>query len=151
VGAKLPQSSAGRGVKTWGGSWICSPTTACPEATSSRSTLETRATVLSTPGWPSKKVASWLRRVRESGGRDGTLHLATSGGSAEVRVSAEEIRILQDTSGPANARSSSAFAHLLFRGFDEDAEARLGVGQDLSLLRKLFPEQDFVVWRSDAF
>jgi hypothetical protein len=94
---------------------------------------------------------TWLRRVRESGGQNGSFHLATSVGSAEVRVSAEEIRIIQGISEPANALDERAFAHLLFRGFDEDAEGRLGVGQDLSLLRTLFPEQDFVVWQSDAF
>jgi hypothetical protein len=94
---------------------------------------------------------TWLRRMRNSGGRDGTFQLATSVGSDEVRVNAKEIRIIQGIGDPANALDERAFAHLLFRGFDEDAEARLGVGQDLSLLRTLFPEQDFVVWGSDAF
>jgi hypothetical protein len=52
----------------------------------------------------------------------------------------------------ANALNERAFAHLMFRGFDAAAtEERIGAGQNPSLLRALFPEQDFVIWRADAF
>ena len=91
----------------------------------------------------------WLRRVRESGGRGGSFHLATSVDSAEVRVSDEEVRL--DTSGvgePADALDESEFAHLLFRGFDDAASKRFDARP---LLRTLFPEQDFVIWQADAF
>ena len=44
-----------------------------------------------------------------------------------------------------------AFAHLLFRGFDAAAGERVAAVRDPSLLRVLFPAQDFVVWRADAF
>jgi predicted N-acetyltransferase YhbS len=107
--------------------------------------------ILDLPALAAALEPTWLRRMRKSGGQDGTFQLATSVGSAEVRVNAKEIRIIQGIGDPTNALDERAFAHLLFRGFDEDAEARLGVGQDLSLLRTLFPEQDFVVWGSDAF
>jgi predicted N-acetyltransferase YhbS len=107
--------------------------------------------VLDLPALAAALEPAWLRRVRESGGQGGTFRLVTSGGSAEVGVSAEEIRILQANSEPANVLDERAFAHLVFRGFAEDTEERLDAGQDLSLLRELFPEQDFVVWRSDAF
>jgi hypothetical protein len=42
-------------------------------------------------------------------------------------------------------------SHLLFRGFDGAAGKRFDARPDSSLLRRLFPEQDFVVWRADAF
>jgi predicted N-acetyltransferase YhbS len=107
--------------------------------------------VLDLPALAAALEPVWLRRVRESGGRGGSFRLATSVDSAELRVSAEEVRILRGVSEPAHALGERAFAHLLFRGFDEEAEERPGVGQDSSLLRTLFPAQDFVVWRSDAF
>jgi hypothetical protein len=102
--------------------------------------------ILDLPALATALEPTWLRRMRKSGGRDGTFQLATSVGSAEVRMNAKEIRTIQGIGDPANALDERVFAHLLFRGFDEDAEARIGVGQDLSLLRTLFPEQDFVIW-----
>jgi predicted N-acetyltransferase YhbS len=107
--------------------------------------------VLNLPALAAALEPVWLRRVRGSGSRGGSFRLATSAGNAELRVSAEEVRILHGTGEPAHTLDERAFAHLLFRGFDENAEEHLGAGQDLSLLRTLFPAQDFVVWRSDAF
>ena len=94
----------------------------------------------------------WLRRVQESGGRGGSFQLATSAGSAEVWVSDEEVQL--DTSGvgeTADALDEGEFAHVLFCGFDAAAGKRFGARSDSPLLRTLFPEQDFVIWRSDAF
>jgi hypothetical protein len=44
-----------------------------------------------------------------------------------------------------------AFVHLLFRGFDGSASDFIGAQPNSSLLQVLFPEQDFVIWRADAF
>ena len=52
---------------------------------------------------------------------------------------------------PVGALGEGDLAHLLFRGFDGAAGVRFGARPDASLLRTLFPEQDFVVWRADAF
>jgi hypothetical protein len=108
--------------------------------------------VLDLPALTAALEPVWLRRVRESGGRGGSFHLATSAGSAEVWVSDEEVRL--DTSGvgePADTLDEGEFAHLLFRGFDEATGKRFGARSDSPLLQTLFPEQDFVIWRSDAF
>jgi hypothetical protein len=43
------------------------------------------------------------------------------------------------------------FGRLLFRGFDASAAERLDDVRDAALLRALSPQQDFVVWRADAF
>ncbi len=93
----------------------------------------------------------WMRRVRESGGRGGSFNLATSVGHAEVRVRAEEVEVLRSARAPIHALGEGEFAHLLFRGFDSVATERLGARPDSDLLRTLFPKQDFVVWRADAF
>ena len=94
---------------------------------------------------------SWLRRVREAGGREGSFRLAARQDNVEVRVSAEGVRLRESADEGAYALDEGSFAHLLFRGFDAAAEEKLGGGYDVSLLRALFPEQDFVVWRADAF
>ncbi len=94
----------------------------------------------------------WLQRVRRSDGRGGSLHLATSAGRAEVRVSDSGVRIDEREDDHAvEALGEGGLAHLLFRGFDAVGEERLGAREDASLLRTLFPAQDFVVWRADAF
>jgi hypothetical protein len=51
----------------------------------------------------------------------------------------------------ADALGEGDLAHLLFRGFDAVGEERLGAREDASLLRTLFPAQDFVVCRADPF
>jgi hypothetical protein len=94
----------------------------------------------------------WLGRLRASGAQGASFHLSTNAGCTEVRVSGEEGRL--DPSGggePADALDEGTFAHLLFRGFDGGVDERIGAGQDYSLLRALFPEQDFVIWQADAF
>jgi predicted N-acetyltransferase YhbS len=94
----------------------------------------------------------WLQRVRQSDGRGGSLHLATSAGRAEVRVSNPGVRINEREDDYAvDALGEGDLAHLLFRGFDTVGEERLGAREDASLLRTLFPAQDFVVWRADPF
>jgi hypothetical protein len=94
----------------------------------------------------------WIRRVRESGARGGSFCLSTSSGRAEVRVSEEEVGLDPSGSGePADALGEEDLAHLLFRGFDDAAGKRFDARPDSSLLQTLFPEQDFVVWRADAF
>ncbi len=94
----------------------------------------------------------WVRRIRKSGNRDDSFPLSTSAGTAEVRVGASGIRVdRQETEGGTISVDERAFAHLLFRGFDAAADERVGTVRDPSLLRVLFPEQDFVVWRADVF
>ncbi len=94
----------------------------------------------------------WLRRIKTSGNRGGSFRLSAGGGTAEVRASASGIRVdRQGREGEAISLDERAFAHLLFRGFDAAAGERVGTARDPSLLRVLFPEQDFVVWRADAF
>jgi predicted N-acetyltransferase YhbS len=94
----------------------------------------------------------WVRRIRASGNRDSSFRLSTSAGTAEVRVSASGIRLdRQETEGVVISVDERAFAYLLLRGFDVAADERVGTVRDSSLLRVLFPEQDFVVWRADAF
>jgi N-acetylglutamate synthase-like GNAT family acetyltransferase len=94
----------------------------------------------------------WLQRVRQSDGRGGSLHLATSAGRAEVQVSDSGVRIDEREDNHAvDTLGEGDLAHLLFRGFDAVGEERLGAREDASLLRTLFPAQDFVVWRAGAF
>ena len=94
----------------------------------------------------------WLHRLRTSGGGGGSFSLAAGAGHAEVRVSDEGVRIYPlRAGGAAHALDERAFAHLLFRGYDAAADERLGARPDSALLRGLFPEQDFVLWRADAF
>jgi len=94
----------------------------------------------------------WLQRVRQSGCRGGSLHLATSAGRTQVQVSDSGVRIDEREDDYAvDPLVEGDLAHLLFRGFDAVGEERLGAREDASLLRTLFPAQDFVVWRADAF
>lgn len=94
----------------------------------------------------------WLQRRRQSDGRGGSLHLAASAGRAEVQVSNSGVRINERKDDYAvDALGEGDLAHLLFRGFDAVGEERFGAREDASLLRRLFPEQDFVVWRADPF
>lgn len=94
----------------------------------------------------------WLERVRSSGSRGGSFRLSTDAGCAEVRVSASGIRVGTQMDGDAAPLlDERAFAHLLFRGFDGAAGDLIGAQPNSSLLRVLFPEQDFVIWRADAF
>lgn len=93
----------------------------------------------------------WLERMRSSGSRGGSFQLSTDAGRAEVRVSASGIEVdTQTDSDAAPLLDERAFAHLLFRGFDGSACDFIGA-QNSSLLRVLFPQQDFVIWRADAF
>jgi hypothetical protein len=67
-------------------------------------------------------------------------------------VSDEGVRLDSLGAGElANALGEEELAHLLFRGFDGAAGKRFDARPDSSLLRTLFPKQDFVVWRADAF
>jgi len=96
----------------------------------------------------------WLERLRSSGSRGGSFRLSTAAaGRTEVRVSASGIQVdTQTTDGDvAPLLDERAFAHLLFRGFDGAASGLIGAQPNSSLLRVLFPEQDFVIWRTDAF
>ena len=94
----------------------------------------------------------WLQRVRQSDVPGGSLHLATSAGQAEVRVSDSGVQIDEQNDDQAvDALGEEDLAHLLFRGLDDVGKERLGAREDASLLRTLFPAQDFVVWRADAF
>ena len=94
----------------------------------------------------------WIRRARASGAPAGSFRLATSAGRAEVWVGDEWVQLDSLGAGePANALGEDELAHLLFHGFDAAAGERFDARSDSSLLRTLFPEQDFVVWRADAF
>jgi hypothetical protein len=95
----------------------------------------------------------WMRRIRTSDNRGDSFRLSTSAGTAEVQVNNSGIRVVrQETKGPTISVDERAFAHLLFRGFDAGAaDQRVGTVRGPSLLRVLFPEQDFVVWRADVF
>ncbi|MDP9440562.1 MAG: GNAT family N-acetyltransferase [Actinomycetota bacterium] len=95
---------------------------------------------------------AWLRRMETSGSRGGSFRLSTRAGTAEVRASFSGVRVYrQETEGVRTSLGERAFAHLLLRGFDAAAGERVGTVRDPSLLAALFPEQDFVVWRADAF
>jgi predicted N-acetyltransferase YhbS len=95
---------------------------------------------------------AWLGRVRASGTQGGSFRLSTNAGHHEVRVSDEGVVCDASRKGePSEALDEGRFAHLLFRGFDGAADERIGANRDPSLLRVLFPEQDFVIWRADAF
>jgi hypothetical protein len=109
--------------------------------------------VLDLEGVAAALKPSWLDRVRASGTRGGSFRLsAANAGGAEVWVSALGVRVnRQEREKAAISLNEGAFAHLLFRGFDAAADERIGADQDLTFLRVLFPEQDFVVWRADAF
>jgi hypothetical protein len=88
----------------------------------------------------------WLRRIKTSGNRGGSFRLSAGAGTAEVRASSSGIRIYrQETEGVAISVDEQAFAYLLFRGFDTAADERVATVRDPSLLRVLFPAQDFVV------
>lgn len=94
----------------------------------------------------------WLGRVRASGSRGGSFRLWTSAGTAEASVNASELRLdWQETEKAAISLNEGLLAHLLFLGFGGAADERIGANQDPSLLRVLFPKQDFVVWPADAF
>ncbi len=94
----------------------------------------------------------WLERMRSSGSPGGSFRLSTDAGCAEVGVSSSGIRVGTQTGGDAAPLlDERAFAHLLFRGFDGAAGDLIGAQPNPSLLRVLFPEQDFVIWRADAF
>jgi hypothetical protein len=94
----------------------------------------------------------WLRRIEASGNRGGSFRLSTGAGTVEVRASASGIRVdWQGTEGAAISVDERGFGRLLFRGFDASAAERLDDVRDAALLRTLFPQQDFVVWRADAF
>jgi hypothetical protein len=90
--------------------------------------------------------------VRDSGVRGVSLYLSTGAGVARVRVDDADVRLEPSGSGEsADALGEGNLAHLLFRGSNAAADERLGTRPDASLLRTLFPEKDFVVWRADAF
>ncbi len=93
---------------------------------------------------------AWTGRLQKLGHRGGSLRISTDAGCAEIRVDGGGVRVEYRADG-AGAMGEGEFAHLLFRGFDETAAVHLGARPDSELLRVLFPEQDFVVWRTDAF
>jgi N-acetylglutamate synthase-like GNAT family acetyltransferase len=94
----------------------------------------------------------WRERVQEAGIREGILCLSTSAGRAEVQVTNGHLQVnVQSVAGEAPHLNEHEFAHLLFHGFDERAHHHFGKRPDASFLRVLFPEQDFVIWQSDAF
>jgi hypothetical protein len=109
--------------------------------------------VLDLEGVAAALKPAWLDRVRASGTRGGSFRLsAAHAGAAEVWVSASGFGVdRQEREKAAISLNEGAFAHLLFRGFDDAADQRIGADQDLTFLRVLFPKQDFVVWRADAF
>lgn len=94
----------------------------------------------------------WLERMQSSGRRGGSFQLSTDAGRAEIRVSTSGIQIDTQTDGDETPLlDERAFAHLLFRGFDNAASDLIGAQPSASLLRVLFPKQDFVIWRAEAF
>ena len=73
-------------------------------------------------------------------------------GRAEVQVTNGYLLVkVQGVAKEALHLNEREFAHLLFHGFDERARHHFGKRPDASFLRVLFPEQDFVIWQSDAF
>ncbi len=94
----------------------------------------------------------WQQRAQATSVGDGAVTLATSAGRAQLRVSAARVQVGAATArSPAPALDERALAHLLFHGFDGTASAHLGPRADETLLRALFPPQDFVIWQADAF
>ena len=97
----------------------------------------------------------WRDRVREAGTSEGALWLATSSGYAEMQVIGGKLQVnvlrAAEVREAMPSLNEDQFAHLLFHGFDKRAEHIIGEQLDQSLLRVLFPEQDFVIWTADAF
>jgi len=94
----------------------------------------------------------WRERIQEAGIREGVLSLLTSAGRAEVQVTNGHLLVkVQGVAREAPHLNEREFAHLLFHGFDERAHHHFGKRPDASFLRVLFPEQDLVIWQSDAF
>jgi predicted acetyltransferase len=96
----------------------------------------------------------WCERVQVEKWSEGVLSLSTSAGRARVQAANGKINIQVEAPGVAEKVPSldeREFAHLLFHGFDERANSLIRNQLDLSFLRVLFPEQDFVIWQADAF
>jgi len=97
----------------------------------------------------------WRERIGNAGYGEGSFHVTTSAGDATVRVSNGAVQTRVQDAQPTNEKmvplSESDFAHLLFHGVDEYARSFVDNSPNAPLLRILFPEQDFVMWESDAF
>jgi ribosomal protein S18 acetylase RimI-like enzyme len=94
----------------------------------------------------------WRDLVQKAGMSQGALSLSTSAGSAEIQVTNGNIQV--ETQGIAEtvpALNELEFAHFLFHGFDKHAKNLIEDRMDTSLLRVLFPKQDFVIWQADNF
>lgn len=94
----------------------------------------------------------WRERVQDAGIREGILCLSTSAGRAVIQVTNGHLQVnVQSVAEEAPHLNEREFAHLLFHGFDARAQRHFGKRPDSSFLQVLFPEQDFVIWQSDAF
>lgn len=93
-----------------------------------------------------------LRRLEAAGLRNGAVCLATSDGTAELRLGEGRVELdRRPTRDMRACLNEGDLAHLLFHGFDPMATELLDGRSDTELLRTLFPAQDFVVWPADAF
>jgi predicted N-acetyltransferase YhbS len=94
----------------------------------------------------------WRAGLQETALPPGGVVLVTSGGCAAIRGDPTGLQIDPTASAVGeSALNESELAHLLFRGFDEAAEALFDGRPEGPLLRVLFPVQDFVFWQADAF
>jgi hypothetical protein len=89
------------------------------------------------------------RRVEVAGLADNALYISTAAGAAELRVQDGQLTITGVELDHTQALlSENDLGHLLFHGFDAE---RFAGRSDAAMLRALFPAQDFVIWRADAF
>lgn len=94
----------------------------------------------------------WRDLVHKAGMSQGAFSLSASAGSAKVQVTNRNIQVAtQGVAKTVLALNELEFAHLLFHGFDERAKNLIEDRMDTSLLRVLFPKQDFVIWQADSF
>jgi N-acetylglutamate synthase-like GNAT family acetyltransferase len=94
----------------------------------------------------------WEARARAAGITDATFGLTSSDTRVAVALRGGKLRVDSPAPDePLPELSEPALAHLLLRGFDRAAEPLVGDRVAHTLIRALFPEQDFVIWPADAF
>ena len=94
----------------------------------------------------------WNERTQAARTPARSLILATGSGQKVLDIRNAHIQAsIPHGAVAAPLLSERELAHLLLRGFDVSATKLLGDRPDESVLRTLFPEQDFVIWLADVF
>jgi hypothetical protein len=94
----------------------------------------------------------WNERIHAARTPARSLILATGSGQKVLDIRNAQIQASTPHGAvAAPLLSERELAHLLLRGFDVSATKLLGDRPDESVLRTLFPEQDFVIWLADVF